>query len=259
MNMDVLKKELEQAFSMQSFDKSLLNDSVLQECRELIKTLTKINNGCAVLSDMSAGRSYFSIGTFGDFLGLAAEDISQDIIESLDEDCIYCRIHPEDLVDKRMLELKFYLFLCDKPVEERLKYRSNCRIRMLDSNGIYRYISNQTQILRNSPCGNMWLALCQYDLSPDQGPLIGINSQITNNETGDVIPIPLYEERNSILSEREKEILLLIKDGLLSKEISVQLGIAINTVNRHRQNIIQKLSVGNSLEAVKTAEIMKLL
>lgn len=257
--MDVLKNELEEAFSTQHFDYSQLNQNSVDECHRLIRSLTKVNNGCAVLSDLAADKSYLSIGSFGEFLGLSPEDLSQEVIDSVDEDCIYHRIHPEDLVDKRMLELKFFRFLCNLPTEERLKYRSSCRIRMLNGNGEYRYIANQTQILKNSPCGNMWLALCQYDLSPDQSEQIGIQPRITNNETGEVITLSLSEERATILSAREKEILHLIKEGFLSKEISVKLGISIHTVNRHRQNILQKLSVDNSLEAIRTAEIMKLL
>lgn len=257
--MDVLKAELEAAFAIQHFDLNLLNEQTVTECRQLIRSLTGVNNGCAVLSDLATNQSYFSIGTFGDFLGLTADDLSQEVIQSLDEDCIYHHIHPEDLVDKRMLELKYFLFLCEQPVDKRLKYRSNCRIRMQNRKGDYRYITNQTQILRNSPCGSMWLALCQYELSPDQSHQPGINSQITNNETGEVIALSLSEARASILSEREKEILLLIKEGLLSKEISAQLGISIHTVNRHRQNILLKLNVDNSQEAIRTAEIMRLL
>lgn len=257
--MDVLKNELEEAFSTQHFDYSQLNQTSVDECHRLIRSLTTVNNDCAVLSDLAADKSYLSIGSFGEFLGLSPEDLSQEVIDSVDEDCIYHRIHPEDLVDKRMLELKFFRFLCNLPTEERLKYRSSCRIRMLNGNGQYKYIANQTQILKNSPCGNMWLALCQYDLSPDQSEQIEIHPRITNNETGEVITLSLSEERATILSMREKEILLLIKEGFLSKEISVKLGISINTVNRHRQNILQKLSVDNSLEAIRTAEIMKLL
>lgn len=257
--MDVLKAELEEAFSIQHFDHARLNSETVEECRTLMRSLTGVNNGCAVLSDLAADKSYLSIGTFGGFLGLSSEDLSQEIIDSVDEDCIYRRIHPEDLVDKRVLELKFFRFLCDLPIKERLKYRSSCHIRMMNESGQYKYIFNQTQILRNSLCGNMWLALCQYDLSPEQNEKSGINARITNNETGEVITLSLYEERSSILSGREKEILYLIKDGFLSKEISSQLGISIHTVNRHRQNILQKLSVNNSLEAVRTAEAMKLL
>lgn len=257
--MDVLKKELERAFSKQIFDRNLLDKKVVEKCRSLIQSITEVNNGCAVLSDLAYNKSYFTIGTFGDFLGLSEEELSQDIIHSLDEDCIYRHIHPEDLVDKRMLELNFFLFLRKKKVEERLKFRSNCRIRMIDRNGEYKYITNQTQILKNSPCGNMWLALCQYDLSPDQTYRNGINSQITNNETGEVIQVLLTDKRQSILSFREKEILYLIKDGLPSKEIADKLGISFHTVNRHRQNILLKLDVTNSMEALHTAEVMNLL
>lgn len=257
--MDVLKKELEESFAIQKFDTTLLNEQTVNECRTLIRTLTGVNNGCAVLSDLAADRSYFAIGTFGDFLGLSAVDISQEVIESVDEDCIYRHIHPEDLVEKRMLELEFFRFLCRQPVGERLKYRSNCQIRMQNTQGGYKYITNKTQILRNSPCGNMWLALCQYDLSPDQRPRMGINSQITNNETGEVTTLALSNVHDTLLSKREKQILLLIKEGSLSKEIARRLAISVHTVNRHRQNILEKLSVDNSIEAVRAAESMKLL
>jgi DNA-binding CsgD family transcriptional regulator len=61
------------------------------------------------------------------------------------------------------------------------------------------------------------------------------------------------------LTDREKEILLLIKEGKLSKQIAEILGISIHTVNRHRQNILERLSVGNSVEALTAAISMRLL
>ena len=57
----------------------------------------------------------------------------------------------------------------------------------------------------------------------------------------------------------KKQILNLIRAGLLSKEIAAELCISVNTVSRHRQNILQKLSVGNSMEAVNAAIAMGLL
>ncbi len=62
-----------------------------------------------------------------------------------------------------------------------------------------------------------------------------------------------------ILTQREKEVLTLIKAGKLSKEIAELLGISLHTVNRHRQNILEKLSVGNSVEAIMAATVMRLL
>lgn len=257
--MDVLKKELEEAFARQTFDRTLLREEDVEECREMMRSLTAACNSCAVLSDLARDKSYFSIGSFAGFLGLDEETVSQEVIESLDEDCIYRRIHPEDLVEKRMLELQFFLFLLRQPCETRRNYYSVCRIRMQDRHGAYRYISNRTSILRHTADGNMRLALCQYDLSPEQHPANGIEARIVNNENGDIQPLPLHEERGNILSKREKEILLLLREGLLSKEIAERLHISVHTVNRHRQNILEKLSAGNAMEAVRCATVMKLI
>ena len=62
-----------------------------------------------------------------------------------------------------------------------------------------------------------------------------------------------------MLSEREKEILQLIDQGRLSKEIADALSISIHTVNRHRQNILSKLGVSNSIEACRIAKRLNLI
>lgn len=67
------------------------------------------------------------------------------------------------------------------------------------------------------------------------------------------------QDYSNILSPREKEILKYIAKGHLSKEIAQMLSISINTVNRHRQNILQKLHSGNSFEAYKRAAELGLI
>ncbi len=52
------------------------------------------------------------------------------------------------------------------------------------------------------------------------------------------------------LSERELQIVKLIKEGFSSKEISVQLNISLKTVEVHRHNILKKLSLKNSAALV---------
>ena len=54
-----------------------------------------------------------------------------------------------------------------------------------------------------------------------------------------------------LLTPREREILALAKEGMFSKEISEKLNISIHTVNRHRQNILEKLQVDNMIEAIR--------
>ncbi len=55
------------------------------------------------------------------------------------------------------------------------------------------------------------------------------------------------------LSSREIEILGLVAKGMRSKDIANQLFISINTVNNHRKNLLEKMEVSNSSEAVKLA------
>lgn len=52
------------------------------------------------------------------------------------------------------------------------------------------------------------------------------------------------------LSQREKEILSLLSEGLLYKEISAQLNITVGTVKQHIHNIYEKLQVNNRTEAI---------
>jgi DNA-binding NarL/FixJ family response regulator len=61
---------------------------------------------------------------------------------------------------------------------------------------------------------------------------------------------PAISEADALLSQREKEVLELISKGLLYKEIAQELGIGIETVKKHLQNIYQKLQVQNKIEAL---------
>jgi DNA-binding CsgD family transcriptional regulator len=61
------------------------------------------------------------------------------------------------------------------------------------------------------------------------------------------------------LSKREIQILQMVKEGLLSKEISTNLDISLHTVNTHRQRVLEKLGANNSMEAVVFASKLGLL
>lgn len=55
------------------------------------------------------------------------------------------------------------------------------------------------------------------------------------------------------LTEREKEILILLAKGLGYKEIGVNLNISVNTAKKHVINIYQKLHVDSKAKALKLA------
>ena len=54
-------------------------------------------------------------------------------------------------------------------------------------------------------------------------------------------------------SEREREIILLCKEGLMCKEISDRIGLSINTINTHKKKIFKKLGINTTLEMVQYA------
>jgi DNA-binding NarL/FixJ family response regulator len=55
------------------------------------------------------------------------------------------------------------------------------------------------------------------------------------------------------LSEREREVLILIAEGLTNKQIGEELGISPKTVARHRDNITAKLNMSSRAELTRYA------
>lgn len=62
----------------------------------------------------------------------------------------------------------------------------------------------------------------------------------------------LVDTRDQILTPRERQVLTLLGEGLLNKEIAVQLDISEHTVKTHLAAIYEKLDVSNRAEAVAT-------
>src|SRR5687768_8627473 len=67
---------------------------------------------------------------------------------------------------------------------------------------------------------------------------------------------PVINDVNSLLSQREKEVLALVSEGLLYKEIGLRLNISTETVKKHLKNIYQKLHVQNKVEALNKFRLM---
>lgn len=55
------------------------------------------------------------------------------------------------------------------------------------------------------------------------------------------------------LTTREREVLARIADGMTSKEIASALGVALRTVNTHREHLAKKLSTSSIAALVRYA------
>ncbi len=64
---------------------------------------------------------------------------------------------------------------------------------------------------------------------------------------------PLFEASQSVLSDREKEVLEALVEGHSTKNIADKLYVSINTIRFHLRNIYNKLHVNSRTEAVAKA------
>ena len=62
-----------------------------------------------------------------------------------------------------------------------------------------------------------------------------------------------------LLSARETDVLALLAEGMGSKQIADALCISVNTVHRHRQNILAALQVNNTAAAVQIGLRLRLI
>ena len=126
-------------------------------------------------------------------------------------------------------------------------------MRIRNIRGEYIRIIEQEQVLELDKSGNIWLMLSVIDVDASHESEI-TKSHLYNFKTGEQIFIDLSDTLDEPLTNRELEVLRFMKKGLLSKEIAETLKVSINTVNSHRQNILQKLKANNSIEAVTFAQ-----
>ena len=172
-----------------------------------------------------------------------------EYIEAPQELNIENLVHPDDLEVVRRIDKKVWEFLDTLPEEEKLTYKYIYEMRILDR-GKYVRMIYQTRLLAFKD--DNFLAMGMIDLAPEQSANTSVRFQIKNCLTDEVVPFTIETATDVLLTPREREILALAKEGMFSKEISEKLNISIHTVNRHRQNILEKLQVDNIIEAIRS-------
>lgn len=208
---------------------------------------SQIENIISVLSDMQANKSYVYTSKSALELGLNFKK-NPTIIDSIWEEEILKKIHPDDKLKKYIHELRFFKMMDSLKPEDRSNYNVVSRIRMKDKNDEYKFVQHR-MFYTYSPYNNkLRFALCLYSVALDQSILLPSDFLIINSTKGEVVVEDKLNYKN-ILSQRELEVLKFIGEGFTSKEIADFLFISVNTVSRHRQNILEKLNVKNSIKA----------
>jgi DNA-binding CsgD family transcriptional regulator len=176
-----------------------------------------------------------------------------------DHHYIRSRFHPDDAL-LNLYSAQGNLLILSLPAEERKYYRIESDFRIMNESGNYIRLNQKDYYLELAPNGTVWLDMKMFDFAADQDLERPGTYFIRNIKTNEVVFSSNTSEKADLqISEREKEILLLIAKGFSSKEIADKLQISINTVNNHRRNVMQKLGVSSSLQAIRLAKYFELL
>ena len=215
-------------------DKSI--EEIAQEYIPHLKILEEAGSFAVFLLDRF-GRYYY-----------VTEYVTEDI-QASDKLNIEKLVYPDDLEVVRRIDKKVWEFLDTLPEEEKLTYKYIYEMRVLDR-GKYVRMIYQMRILAFKD--DNFLGMGIIDLAPEQSANTSVRFQIKNCLTDEIVPFAIESATNTLLTPREREILALAKEGMFSKEISEKLNISVHTVNRHRQNILEKLQVDNIIEAIRS-------
>lgn len=241
-------KKLNQLLKSQSFNGGTIDVSQLLD---YAKNISQIENVTVVVSDMRCGISRIFPGKFGIVLG-----VSNYVEEnSIWEEAILNLMTEKQREEKYLAELRFFNFLRHVPRHVRPDYYLVSKLRMKAATGDTIDVIHRMYYIYADDSETVTHALCLYGRPTFD--FIGKN-RIVNSFTGISEELTASGD-SSILSQREKQVLTLIDSGKRSYEIADILSISKNTVNRHRQQILAKLQVKNSMEACRIAKTMKII
>ena len=191
-----------------------------------VQAFSQMSQSCIFTVDVFKERYDFASDSFAHLFGYNPTWIKTirqqgDLLEE--------RIHPDDRMQLTECQIEHGQFIYSLPPEERNDYRQIFQFRMLNARQQYINVSSRQQVIETDRNGKAWIIM------------------------GEMLPTCTVSPDKQ-LSNREKEILRLIRQGFLSKEIAYQLGVSIYTVNNHRKNILSKLDANNIMEAIHIVE-----
>lgn len=237
------------------FDESSLDYSIVEKHIQTSTLISTLGNSGVSIFDLNRKQHLFYSINFVELLGYKLKEIEINGQEFLDN-----KIHPSDKITLFQNGISVLKLFSNFSADEKKNYKLINEYRILNAQNKFVRVIEQHQTLELDQLGNLWLSISIIDFSPNQEKFEGVRSQLLNFRTGTVVPFQNTNYKPRIeLTSREKEILKLVKQGFLSKEISETLSISVHTVNTHRQRFLKKLKANNSMEAMIFATKLGLL
>jgi DNA-binding CsgD family transcriptional regulator len=166
-------------------------------------------------------------------------------------------IHPDDRQHFLTFEAHAVDFYSTLPVEKLMKYKVRYDYRLKTKNGNYVHILHQSAVIEHDDHGLVTRILSvETDISylkKGSKPVLSIIGMDGEPSYIDIAAKNFVMESDEVLTRREKQVLLLLIEGKLSKEIASSLNISKQTVDNHRKNMLRKTGVINTTELVGKA------
>jgi len=164
-------------------------------------------------------------------------------------------IHEEDKAHILNFEVAIADFFRPMHYRERFNYKLQYDFRVLHAKGHYVRILNQMIVIGYNKASNTILTFGVNanitHLKKDNRPMLSFVALDDGPSFFDVVVKSVYKPSKGILSPREKQVLKLMLEGLISKEISCRLNISKYTVDSHRKHLLEKTNSKSVSEMIK--------
>ncbi len=171
------------------------------------------------------------------------------------EKAILDLMEEEEREEKYLAELRFFNFLRHVPRHTRADYYLLSKLRMTAATGDTIDVIHRMYYIYADDSETITHSLCLYGRSAFD---FAGKSIVVNSFTG-VSEELTSSADSSILSRGKSKCFQLIDSGKTSADIARILSISKNTVSRHRQEILAKLQVKNSMAACRIGKAMNII
>lgn len=242
-------------FPHQDFELSDADYNQLESKFALLDRLAEVENSSVTVLDLYKHKFVYLRAKYADSMGY---DISKAMSQG--PSYFYSLIHPDDIPFILDTNRKVYEFTKSLPINEKKDYKVIQNFRVRNAKNKYVNFIMQVLPLELDRKGNVWLILMLDDLLPSKTIFERASRSLINIRNGKQYLFNSdIDDNKPALSKREIEVLELVSKGFVSKEIADKLYISVNTVNNHRQKILEKINANNSTEAINYAKNLGLL
>lgn len=235
---------------------STQDEKIRQLNYDVIEGVMQMTNSFIYIFDMNLGYVYVS-QTIKKVLGYEASDVNLEFVMQV--------THPNEVffVVKMVQFYNEYFYTLDKD-ERKGVYIATChRVRKADGEyaymlfkGIPLQVNEDGAILNIVFMGTDISAYRKQKEDQVLGTIVSPNKKnliFTQDKEGQFV------QNNDFISQRELEIIDLLAKNHSSKDIAKHLEISAHTVDTHRRNLLEKMSVRDTLSAVIYAQLLNLI